>query len=277
MYVQLGDLTCDGGYSGDAGWWYSDLIGWDSLAAARGSTDSLPGGHGSYRRSVVLRDSLVITLKVMFIGETYTDALAGRDRLLALGGETPVVPLLVSDSAGIWAREVEVRSVTVSDIHQRRWFKAEIDMIAPDPRRYGPVQTVGPVGLPTVEGGVRFPQRTPLNFGRVSEASRLIVPNAGAIALHPRVMLSGGFSSVTVTDVTDGRSQQLAWPVGEGEVLTLDQGTRRAELSGQELTRWMSRRQWFTVPPGETHEFRFEVVGAVGDPQMWAEYKIGAW
>lgn len=277
-WIELLGVTMAGSGEPDRGLIWTNLQGWRGLPDKRGETSAIPGRHGRFARSSVLRDSRVITV----IGHVYAadnaELHAVADQLEAQLGAGGVGEMKVSTpGGGTWARDVEIDTLAIDPDRGRRWTKFTIDMLAPDPRRYGPLQTAGPIGLPSVEGGVRFPQRAPFNFGRVTEASRLEISNAGSIDLHPRLVLSGAFSSVTVTDITDGRSLQLEWPVGEAELLAFDQGTRRAELSGQELTRWMSRRQWFTVPPGETHEFRFEVAGAVGDPQMWAEYKIGAW
>ena len=191
------------------------------------------------------------------------------------GGIGPMT--VCTEATGEWTRMVEIDTVEIAPDHGRRFTEVTIDMLAPDPRRYGPLQVTSKVGLPQVEGGVRLPQSTPFNFGRVSEESRLSITNAGKIDLMPRILVSGGFSSVVVTDVTTGRSLRLEWPVAEGEVLVFDSGARRAELPGVEVTRWMDRRQWFVIPRGETHEFRLEADGVIGDPQMWAEYKIGAW
>lgn len=276
-WLSLCGITMSGTLTPDQGIKFLDLTGWWGMPAARGRADTIPGNHGQYRRAEILREGSTMTILGEFRADTNAELKAARDRLTTAlaAGQGPMV--LSTPNDGIWERHVEIERFDPKPDHGRTVSTFTIDLVSPDPRRYGPLQKVGPVSLPTVEGGVRFPQRTPLNFGRVSEASRLVVPNAGAIDLHPRLLLSGGFSEVTVTDITDGRSLRLEWPVAEDEVLTFDQGPRRAELSGQELTRWMSRRQWFVVPPGETHEFRFEVAGAVGDPQMWAEYKIGAW
>lgn len=276
-WVSILGVTFSGAVAPDSGLIWSDVEGWRGLPDARGDGDSIPGGHGRFARTEIFRESRVITFKGAIYAADNHELAEVCERLeneLAAG----IGPMVVcTEATGEWTRWVEIDTVKIAPDHGRRSTEVTIDMIAPDPRRYGPLQVTEKVGLPVVEGGVRFPQSTPFNFGRVSGESRLSITNAGRIDLMPRILVSGGFSSVVVTDVTTGRSVRLEWPVAEGEVLVLDQGTRRAELPGVEVTRWMSLRQWFSIGPGETHEFRFEAEGVIGDPQMWAEYMIGAW
>lgn len=277
-WIELLGVTMAGSGEPDRGLIWTNLQGWRGLPDKRGETSVIPGGHGRFARSSVLRESRVITV----IGHVYAadnaELHAVADRLEAQLGAGGVGEMKVSTpGGGTWSREVEIDTLTIDPDRGRRWTKFTIDMLAPDPRRYGPRVAVGPVTLPQVSGGVRFPQRAPFNFGRVSEAGRLILPNSGALSMFPVVRVEGGFTEVTVRSVTTGRSVVLPWPVGVGEDVLFDMGKRRATAGGVDVTRWMTRRQWLEVPAGETHELRFEVLRPQGTPQMWAEYQIGAW
>ncbi|PRI10915.1 phage tail family protein [Leucobacter massiliensis] len=275
IWVDLLGVTLAGAKEPDAGLIWSNLEGWWGLPDVRGTADSIPGGHGRFPRSKVLRDSRVITLTGHIYTGSNAELHAVRDRLeaaLAAGAG----PMRVSTVGGIWERWVEIDTLKIDPDRGRKWTRFIVDMVAPDPRRYGPQQRLGPVGLPVIEGGLRLPKRTPWNTGRTSEAARLLVPNPGAIALNPVITVSGGFDAVTVRDITDGRRLRLEWPIPDGEFVTLDSRIRRAQMGAAELTRWMTARQWFAIPAGETHEFRFDVEGRAGDPKMWADYRIGA-
>ena len=150
-----------------------------------------------------------------------------------------------------------------------------IDMVAPDPRRYGPWQRVGPIGLPTLTGGLRLPHRFPWNFGSVAPAAVSSYLTRGrSTCTHG--CRSGGFDAVTVRDLTVGRRLTLDWPIAASDTVVLDTGARRADLGEAELTRWMTARQWFVIPPGATHEFRFDVEARRGTPTLAADYRIGA-
>ena len=277
LWVELLGVTMAGAGEPDQGLIWTDLQGWRGLPDKRGETDQIPGGHGRFRRAHVLRDSRVITLIGHIYAADNTELHAVADRLEGALGAGGVGEMLVASSNGIWTREVEIDTLAIDPDRGRRWTKFTIDMLAPDPRRYGPLTTVGPIGLPQVSGGVRFPQRAPFNFGSVTDAGRMRIPNSGALPLHPTVRVQGGFSAVTVRNITTGRTVSLEWPVGEAEELVLDMGRRRATAAGVDVTRWMTRRQWFEIPAGETHELRFEATGATGTPQMYADFQIGAW
>lgn len=276
-WIELCGLTFSGENEADNGLVWEDLEGWDGLTDARGGGDPKPGTHGRFeRRGLIPREARPLTLKGFMLADDHPSLVATRDTLtaaLAAGAGS----MRVATTAGVWERWVEIESFTPVPDHGDRIVDFTIDLVAPDPRRYGPWQTVGPVSLPTVTGGVRLPQAFPWNFGTVADGGRLMVPNAGSIPLYPRIRVQGGFEVVTVRDITDGRRLRLEWPVPDGDQVVLDSRVRRAEMGSAEITRWLTARQWFEIGPGETHEFRFDVEGRAGDPAMWADYRIGAW
>jgi len=260
----------------DAGLVWTGLDGWFGLPDVRGTADAIPGGHGRFRRRNLLRDSRVITLTGHIYTRSNRDLHEVLERLtaaLAVGAG----PMKVATPGGTWERWVEIDTFTPSPDRGRRWTKFTVDMLAPDPRRYGPLQTLGPVDLPVTVGGVRLPRRMPWNFGSATEPERLAIPNAGSEPIHPELEVSGGFSRVLVLDVVSGRSLELERTIPPGESVVFDTAARRATSGGVDVTRWMTRRQWFEIPAGQTHTLRFEASAPEGSPQMWARFKIGAW
>lgn len=276
-WVELLGETLSGIDKPDGGLIWVDLEGWWGLPDSRGEGDPIPGGHGRFKRRDVLREARVLTLKGHIYAASNRELVAVRDRLEAALSAGSGVMRVATSGSGVWERWVEIDTLAIAPDHGRHETEFVVDMIAPDPRRYGPVLRVGPAGLPTSQGGVRFPQRTPFNFGTVQSGGRLLIPNAGSIPIMPLIIVEGGFESVTVTDITAGRRLRLDWPVQEGMSVYLDSGARRAELGSSEVTRWLTRREWFTIPAGRTHEFRLSVVDGSGDPRMWGEYREGAW
>lgn len=261
----------------DQGFYWTDLTGWWGLPDLRGETDNIPGTHGKFRRTEYLRDSRVITLTGHILCDTNLQLVAARDRLentLAAGGG---VMRVVTEQTGAWERFVEIDTLVIEPDHGRQYAKFTVDMIALDPRRYGPWQQVGPVGLPVSVGGVNLPQPMPWNFGSTTDESRLEVPNGGFIEMFPEIRLEGGFSQVSVFNITDGKRLTLQATGNEDSALIFDSAARRAYLDGADVTRWMTRRQWFSIAPGERHSFRFEALSPAGDPQLYARFRIGAW
>lgn len=276
-YLELLGIPMAGVRRPDQGLYWTDLTGWWGLPDLRGETDNIPGTHGRFRRTQYLRDSRAITLTGHILTEDNYELVATRDRLetaLAAGGGLLKV---TTSQTGTWERYVEIDTLNIEPDHGRVYTKFTVDMVATDPRRYGPWQQLGPVQLPISQGGVRLPQRMPWNFGSTVAGSTLLVPNSGEIDMYPEIIVEGGFTRLSVYDLTSGARVTLDRPYPAGSLVVFDSAGRRASVDGQDVTRWMTRRQWFKIPPHSEHEIRFEASNPIEQPQMWARFRIGAW
>lgn len=247
---------------------YSDLAGWDGIPEGRGGGDSIPGGHGVYARTEVLRESRAIVLTANLIADSAERFFELKRMLEAL---PPVGELRVDQGDGAWSRQVEIQHMPIPDFHTRTITEFTIDMIAPDPVRYSDVLPFGPVGLPVLEGGLFLPASLPWDLG-VADLQVAEVTNAGSLPMHPVVTLQGSASSVVV----HGGPRVLSFGAFEG-TLVLDSLQRRAFLNGADVTRQLVQRGWFLLPPGETHGFSFEAVAPSPGLYMSGEYRIGVW
>lgn len=276
-YIELFGEVLSGVRRPDKGLYWTDLTNWWGLPSVIGEADNIPGGHGRFKRSRIYRDSRDMVLTGHILADTNRELMAVRDRLEMALSEGQGLMTVHTNTYGTWSREVEVELLTIDPDHGREYVKFTVDLIAPDPRRYASPQTLGPVGLPVGIGGLRLPQALPWNLGSTSEGSRLLVTNNGSIPSAPLIKVSGGFSSVTVSETYGGGRLHLPIPVAEGDFVLFDMDARTATLNGADVTRFMTSRQWTEVPAGGTREFRFDVTNKTGDPQMWAELTIGAW
>lgn len=276
-WVELMGVTLAGSGRPDAGLVWSEVDGWSGLPDAKGGNDSIPGSHGSFGRRKLFRESRQITLKGAIYASDNAGLVAIRDGLEAALAEGVGIMKVSTPAAGVWERGVEIDTLDIDDDHGRNSTRFVIDMIAPDPRRYGPAQRVGPAELQSSIGGVRLPQRMPWNFGTATEGSRLTVPNAGAFSMAPVLEVTGGFSQVTIYEIATGRRLRLDWAVSVVDVAVFDCGARRVTVGGADMTRWLRVREWFDIPAGQVGEYRFDVVGRVGDPLLSATFRIGAW
>lgn len=247
---------------------YSEIKDWDGVTDARGKGDAIPGGHGQYASTSLVRESRAITLKAAIIAHTSERFFELKRQVEAIDS---VCEMRVDQGDGVWSRGVEIQQITIPDWHGRTITPFTIDMVAPDPVRYRDVVVLGPVGLPVLEGGLFLPASMPWDLG-TDVRSVLTVVNDGALPCFPVVRLSGSAASVLVS----AGPRRLGFGAFDG-TLSFDAGDRRAFLNGGDVTRQMTRRDWPMVPPGVSHEFSFEAVSPSPDFLMTVEYRIGAW
>lgn len=245
------------------------INGWRGLPSARGSNDSIPGAHGSYGGTRVLRESRSIEVRGAAIAATEFEAVAMIDALEAEVAERPVT-MWVHDTHGAWSRLVEVEAVDIVGAWNRNRILFAIDATAADPRRYRPLTIGGPVSLPTQTGGLILPRAFPWDFG-VSNRQIFDLVNDGDIPVFPTLRITGSADSITVF----GGAQRLVFGQFSG-TLVFDSLQRRAWLNGTDVTREVLRRDWPVVPIRGTSAFYFEAVEPSLDIEMTVEYLIGA-
>lgn len=251
----------------------SAVNGWRGLPGARGSSDPIPGAHGSYQSARVLREERSIEIRGAAIALTESAALAMLDALEAAVAGVPVA-MWVTDEQGSWVRFVEVETVQVIGNYASNRVRFAIDAIASDPRRYSAEEFVGPIELPKQVGGLTFPAAFPWTFGTKSGGTAEL-HNRGTADLFPKLEVSGGsFDSVTISV---GGSRIEFGSLSEGQTLVVDSKQRRAFVDGVDVTRELLKREWPSLKPGETQTVSFACESATGDPTLVIWFQIGAW
>lgn len=270
--VELGDRTLHGHAERDpfSGLLVSAINGWRGLSAARGSRDSIPGAHGSYSATSLLRDERSIEVVGAAVASTEGEAIGMIDALEAELAAAPV-EMRVHDASGVWSREVEVQAVTIMGRWASNRIRFAIDAVATDPVRYRDPVTVGPIGLPVRSGGLVLPSSFPWNFGS-SIRPALVIENEGSVQLAPTITVIGAADSISV----HGGAQQLVFGAFNG-TLTLDAESRRAWLNSRDVTRLLTRRDWPVIKPGASAQYFFDAVNAAENTAMTVTYQIGAW
>lgn len=271
-YIDLFGVVLSGAKRPEDGLYWTNLEGWWGLPDLKTDSDSIPGANGRFTRAHHYRDSRAITLVGHILTKSSSDLVSVRHRLEAALSAGYGQMRVTTDSYGSWSRMVEVDTLDIEPDHGKEWTKFTVDMIAPDPLRYQDMISLGPVGLPTRQGGLILPKEFPWWFG-VRTGGTLDIVNSGDVDVYPIIYLSGGFDSVKV-DVGGRRMEFGAVP--SGQTLELDSRDRRAYLNGRDVTRLLSRREWPVVPPGTTQTVRFYCVNP-SDPTVAAKYQNGAW
>lgn len=247
---------------------YSELKDWDGVTDSRGRREPVPGQHGDYAATEIVRDSRAISFEGGIVADTVERFFELKRRIESISS---VCEMRVDQGDGFWARSVEIDRIDVPDFHLRTFTPFTIDLVAPDPVRYRMLETAGPVGVPSREGGLILPKAFPWDFGfAVQEYAR--VENVGSVPVYPVVVVQGSASSITVF----GGPRRLGFGAFDG-TLRFDSADRRGFLNGVEVTRRMTRRDWPMIPAGVSHDFYFSAVDPSPDLSLFVEYRIGAW
>jgi hypothetical protein len=133
-------------------------------------------------------------------------------------------------------------------------FEWQIQVKAPDPRRYDDTETVITLSPPTgAQGGFTAPFTTPIvsTLTGVS-TSRVTATNTGTIATRPVVTLRGPLVDPQVANVSTGRSLSLGITLATDDVLVLDFDRRTVLLNGSasRSSTLTATAAWWELPPG---------------------------
>lgn len=249
---------------------FSEIVGWDGLPDARGSSDPIPQAHGSFERPRLWRESRAVSI-TGWLHESDRVAVELLKRELTNAWEAARA-ISVTDNTGVWSTVAEVQTVDFPDLGGwAREVPFTIDMILPDPVRYRDWVTAGPAGLPVHEGGLILPEEFPWDFG-TSTRPVATVTNGGALPVLPRVTVTGSADSIVV----HGGPRRMSFGAFAGD-LVLDALDRRAYLNGVDVTRDLVRRDWPVVPAGASQDFYFEAVNPSPDLALTVDYREGTW
>lgn len=254
------------------GWVYNNetLRAWYKLPTADARLSRRPNAHGAYSPGRVYVKEAEPIVNGQYYGTDAADALVARNRLNALFSDGESVTMRVTDEAGVTTREVWLLECYTDFHHDFSHFPFDVALVAPDPRRYGPLTTVSdgmPSGssglvwdLGTAPSGLFFDWGTPGTLGQVS------FTNTGSATTSPVIEVGGaGFfaEGFRVTEIETGRELTVMRATNFGEVIRLDSRTQRATLGQGDVTGFLSSRDWITIPAGATRRYQVNPIGAV--------------
>lgn len=257
-----------------AGWIYDNdtLDGWYKLPGIDVKLNKRPNAHGEYDPSQLFAQGARFPIIGQYYGTSPEDATAARNRLVGLYADGLPVRVTVADSEATTSRAAYVIAAEpewMPDAH----FTFTIDFAAPDPRRYADaVETAS--GLPSASSGLVWPLGSGSAFwdwGTPGDDGRVTFVNRGNATTYPIIEVGDGGTlpdGFYVTEVETGRELRY---VGStlGQAVTLDSRTTRARIGTGDVTRYLARREWFEVPPGEARSYQFASLGAVvGAPEL---------
>lgn len=253
-------------------WVYNNatLDAWYALPEADPKVSKRPNAHGAYNLGQVFTKEHRPVVNGQYYGASAADALAARNRLNAMFSDGKPVTMRVTDELGTTSRQVWLLEASTSFRYDFSHFPFDLALIAPDPRRYAPASPVSD-GMPSAGSGLVWNLGTAgsglyFDWGTVGTAGQVTFTNTGNAVTLPRLEVGGpgGFDAgFRVTEVETGRELVFTRPTNDGEVIVLDSRTQRATLAAGDVTAFLSKRQWFAIPAGETRRYQINPLGSV--------------
>lgn len=256
------------------GWVYDNatLDAWYALPDVDAQVEQRANAHGSYDLGQVFTKEAVPIIAGQFFGASATAALLARRRLSAFFMDGMPVTIRVTDELGVQTRAAQLVDFDAPFRYGFDHFKLDMVFIAPDPRRYGPALTVGPVALPSASSGLTYPITYPRSYGSAGSSGQVSFTNTGLGTTYPRILVGGAGAFVTgfvVTEIETGRELRYLRDTTFGEIVELDSRTQRATLNGGDVTGALASRQWFSVPAGTLRRYQINALGSVtGAPTL---------
>lgn len=247
----------------------TSLEGWFSPAGTRREGTNRLWAHGTFSERG-WRDQRVITLGGHIVTETRADAANMTDTLSAALADGTAGKFIVND-ADLGYREANVYITGTPTVNWNGGVDIffMIDMVAPDPRKYGqPLTATTLASAPG--GGLGFDlfatdDAGVLDFGDAGEDGTVTLENIGTADTAPIFTISGYAPGFTITDVATGARLIYTETIQAGQTLTINAADGSVLLDGYaDRSAYLIRREWTRVPPRTRSTYLFESPDNIG-------------
>ncbi|MDJ0323164.1 hypothetical protein QMG61_05225 [Cryobacterium sp. PH31-AA6] len=252
---------------------FVNLIDWYSITESKSDVRERPQAHGAFGIADDFRKSAVISFDGWCECDSWAETLTRmREVRRALNGNRPAL-ITVTDELGATSRTVSVRTAPLKEDQFARRFTFAVDMVAPDANRYGPAASVS-TGLPTSGGGIAYPIVYPISYGTPGNPGRVITENPGDEDTYSLLEVTGGLGGgFELTEGQTGQALRFERVIPLGSTVFLNPRTGRAYLDtpGNDVSGFLTRREWWSVPAQGSREIQFASIGVVtGTPTLTA-------
>lgn len=274
--VQFGALSMVGGRPSDGQYVVHAPFfdAWYSVPDSKAEVRERPSADGAFGIDRDWRASLALPMDGRFRGPNWAAMLTALQTAASTGVQVSVT---VSDELGVSTRSVNVRRFKPRPMPGADLCYFEMDLLAVDGRRYGPLQSPS-AGLAVAGTGQPWPQTWPADWGSGGTDGRVTAVNTGSAPTSPLLTVSGGLGDgVQLVEVMTGSYLQLDRVIPVGSAVFFDSRTSRAYLDdpANDVSGFLSRRDWegFQIPAGATRTVQFNGLGAAtGTPLLTVNY-----
>jgi hypothetical protein len=261
------------------GWVYNNatLDAWYALPSTDPKLSKRPNAHGAYGLGQIFAKEHRPVINGQYYGVSAADALAQRNRLNGLFADGKPVTMRVTDDLGATTRQVWLLEASTSFRYDFSHFPFDLALVAPDPRRYGPMMSDSE-GMPSAGSGLVWNLGTAgsglyFDWGSAGVLGQVEYTNTGSASTFPRIEVGGAGSfdaaGFRITEIETGRELTFVRSTNLGEVIAFDSRTQRATLAAGDVTAFLLSRDWFSIPAGATRRYQINALGSVtGSPTI---------
>lgn len=231
-------------------WTLDDIEGWDSPASTTQATNRAHA-HGAWMTTPFYEPrELTLTGKMRAPSKT-----AGRDAADRLFRAVPLTDTrLAVDEHGL-RRFVTARrlgSVLFDYFNQPSEADWSINMIAPDPFKYGFDENSATLRLAQSTGGLTLPFTVPFTIEAESTTNITTVTNEGNVETYPVYTINGPIEDPVIYVPETGERMSFDIVLSPGRYLVVDTKNHTVTLDGTSQRQFIMQGDWITLPPGST-------------------------
>ncbi|MGG7510959.1 hypothetical protein [Plantibacter sp. YIM 135249] len=271
--VELPGLTLTN-QAGQVAEYLQDLIGWFDGVDLDTKTVQRPRGDGFFGNARTYKSGRFVS--VLGARANVGDDLAVFDlqeRVMALQNLVGQFPVSVTSPKGTLTAQVELGGQPqFSLIQQDGVAEFTIPLLARDPRKYGPAEVAGPMGVPTAGVGILSPITSPVTTGAPGNSGQVVTTNTGRAETWSVIDITGGLSGGFELTCSTGAIVRFERVIPNGSTVHVDLKRMTAVLDGQNsVGSYLTRRESWSVPPGGSRTIQFNPLGVVtGTPTITA-------
>lgn len=244
-------------------WTVEQVDGWTDSPDARLTNEPRTRNDGSFDDQHFYSARLVTLSGKALFPDMAT--LREGQRALAAVLSARSATLTVNDGLLTLSADVRLAGPVRSRMPRPLLLEWQIEVLAPDPRKYGPEQYAS-TGLPVSSGGLTFPLAFPLDFGAAGATGRVTLVNDGTADTWPTFTVTGPLPGFELTRVETGERLRYTGSLAAGQSVVLDASTGAVLLEGTaDRRQLLTAYDWFAVPAGGVAAVQFSSLGSA-DP-----------
>lgn len=236
------------------------IVGWYDGVETRRDTSTRPMGWGDFAEIGRL-SSRLITISGTAIAANEIELRMMRDAFIGICADGGYKEFSLET-------KVDTRYATVTRAAKPLWTQLidtaaawSFDFYAPDPRIYGVVERLKVGDAKSSTGGIDYPVDYIIDYHSDVEVGGVVsVTNNGNVEAWPSFAVNGEYNSGF--SIADGRGSEVRWEgfVTSASPVTVDMLNGTVIQSGRDRSDLLSKREWFSVQPGETIQPIFNAV-----------------